>query len=240
MENFLYKKFILDNAFINLIFPQKGMTVLNFIQKIVLACKGKQKEISIAVGIVLAVFLTQQSSFSRVCGQIRQDTLRLHIRAASDSAADQQDKLAVRDAILEQAEMIFAGQNTREQAEVSAQKNLDKIQQIAENVLKKRGSNNTASVYLTDMFFDTIKYENFTMPAGEYKALRVDIGKAEGKNWWCVMFPPLCVPSAQQVQQTTAYSPQEKNVLQSKFEIRFALVELWQQLFSKKPVYDGC
>ncbi len=213
---------------------------MNTVQKIVAACTKKRKEISVVLGLVLAVFLTQQSSFARVCGEIRQDTLRLHIRAASDSLADQQDKLAVRDAILEQAEDIFETQSSRQGAELSAQKNLDKIQQIAQNVLKSRGSKHQAKVYLTDMFFDTIKYADFTMPAGEYRALRVDIGEAEGKNWWCVLFPPLCVPSAQQVQQTAAYSPREKGVLQGGFEIRFALVELWQQLVSHLPAYDGC
>lgn len=198
-------------------------------------------ELSILLGLVLAVFLTQQSSFAKVCSQIREDTLRLHIRAASDSPQDQQDKLAVRDAVLQQAETLFGSQSNLPQAQQQIQANLQTIQQVAQNVLKSRGSENTAKVYLTEMFFDTIDYGDFTMPAGEYQALRIDIGKAEGKNWWCVMFPPLCLPaSAQPVDQVENYTDQQKEVLQGEYEIRFALVELWQHITAKLPKYDGC
>lgn len=197
--------------------------------------------LSVALGLLLAIFLTQQSSFAKVCSQIREDTLRLHIRAASDSPQDQQDKLAVRDAVLQQAETLFGSQSSLPQAQQQIQANLQTIQQVAQTVLKSRGSQNTARVYLTKMFFDTIDYGDFTMPAGEYQALRIDIGKAEGKNWWCVMFPPLCLPaSAQSVEQTETYTPQQKQVLKGEYEIRFALVELWQHITAKLPKYDGC
>lgn len=215
------------------------MTMSN-IRRLVGFCTKIRKELSILLGIALAVVLMQQSSFAKVCQQIRQDTLRLHIRAASDSVQDQEEKLAVRDAILQQAEELFANQTNRQQAEESVQQNLEQIQQVASDVLKSRGSDHTAQVYLTEMLFDTIEYEGFTMPAGEYHALRVDIGEAEGKNWWCVMFPPLCIPAAQPVEEVQCYSQQEKELLQGDYEIRFALVEWWQHLSAKTPSYDGC
>lgn len=197
-------------------------------------------EISLGLGLVLAVLLASQSSFSQVCRQVRQDTLRLHIRAASDSAADQADKLAVRDAVVQAAAVLFDGQTSREEAVAIASQNLDLLQQVANDTLQSRGSGSSATVILTDMLFDTTWYQDFTMPAGRYQALRIDIGQATGKNWWCVLFPPLCLPAAETLETTEVYSDEEKQVLQSGYELRFAAVEWWQRLWDSEAPYDGC
>ena len=78
------------------------------------------------------------------------------------------------------------------------------------------------------------------MPAGRYQALRIDIGQATGKNWWCVLFPPLCLPAAETLETTEVYSDEEKQVLQSGYELRFAAVEWWQRLWDSEAPYDGC
>ena len=150
-------------------------------------------EISLGLGLVLAVLLASQSSFSQVCRQVRQDTLRLHIRAASDSAADQADKLAVRDAVVQAAAVLFDGQTSREEAVAIASQNLDLLQQVANDTLQSRGSGSSATVTLTDMLFDTTWYQDFTMPAGRLCAstsarLREKTGGA------CCFRPCVCQP----------------------------------------------
>ncbi len=197
-------------------------------------------EIALGLGLVLAAVITSTASFSDVCGQIRDTTLRLHIRAASDSAADQADKLAVRDAVVEAAAELFEGADSLYTAEQMAKADLGTLQQAAQDTLDQRGSPYTAKVYLTRMYFATTHYDNFTMPAGQYDALRVDIGPAEGKNWWCVLFPPLCLPAAEPDEETTIYTEQQQMVLQSGYEIKFAVVEFFQRLTRDLPVYDGC
>ncbi len=199
----------------------------------------KKMEIALIAGILLALLIGEQLRFSQVCDEIRQDTLRLHIRAASDSAQDQADKLAVRDAILAHSESLLEDPQTLQQAQQTLQQKLDEIQQIAEQTLKLRGNVQPVQVSITNMLFDTVEYETFTMPAGEYTALRVDIGAAEGKNWWCVMFPPMCI-AAVQPESIQQYSQQEQVMLEKGYEIRFALVEWWQHLKTEQPAYDGC
>ena len=197
-------------------------------------------EIAWGVGLVLAAVITSTASFSDVCGQIRSTTLRLHIRAASDSAADQADKLAVRDAVVQAAGELFQDARSLRTAKQIAESDLEQLQQTAQDVLEQRGSPYTAKTYLTRMYFATTHYDGFTMPAGQYDALRVDIGPATGKNWWCVLFPPLCLPAAEPEIQNTPYTEAQQAVMQNGYEIRFAVVELFQRLAKDLPVYDGC
>lgn len=199
----------------------------------------RKTEISIVVGILIALLVSGQMHFAQVCNAIRQDTLRLHIRAASDSARDQADKLAVRDAILSHSQQLLEDPQNLQQAQQTLQSKLDEIEQIAQQELKQRGNPQQVEVSITQMMFDTVGYDSFTMPAGEYTALRVDIGEAKGKNWWCVMFPPMCI-AAVQPQSLQEYSEEEQVVLEKGYEIRFALVEWWQHMKSDQPVYDGC
>lgn len=197
-------------------------------------------ELALGVGFVLAAIITSTASFSDVCGQIRSTTLRLHIRAASDSAADQTDKLAVRDAVVQAAAELFQDADSLCTAKQLAESDMEKLQQAAQGALEQRGSPHTAKAYLTRMYFSTTHYDSFTMPAGQYDALRVDIGPAGGKNWWCVLFPPLCLPAAEPNGQGTIYTGPQQAVLQSGYEIRFAVVEFFQRLARDLPVYDGC
>ncbi len=192
--------------------------------------RRKLLECSVALGLVLAVVLSCGfSDFYTICGELRQNTLRLHVQANSDSEADQALKLKVRDAVLETAGPLFSQQQSKEDAVSIAQENLEQIQQAAEAVVAREGSDQAVKVYLTNMYFDTTHYETFTLPAGRYDALRVELGRKEGHNWFCVLYPGLCLPAAKKAEGEQAHYADEKQqkILENsnQYEIRFAVVE---------------
>ncbi len=158
--------------------------------------------------------------------------MRLHILANSDSEADQELKLKVRDAILEKSPTLFEGSLSLEDAVASAEASLDEIKATAEEEIFANGYNYSVKVYLCDMFFETREYEEFTLPAGQYKALRIEIGAAKGKNWWCVLFPALCIPASQDsAELEDVFTESEISaVTQPKYKAKFAIVELFERL----------
>lgn len=122
--------------------------------------------------------------------------LRLHVLAASDSPKDQELKLTVRDAVLSYTSEITANCQTKAEAEAVISRNTGEIVRISEETLRKQGCDHKVTVELGEEYYPTRNYENLRLPAGEYTSLRVNIGEAEGQNWWCVLFPPLCTNSA--------------------------------------------
>lgn len=193
----------------------------------------KRFKTALGLGLLLAIVLTCSfSSFSAVCAEIRRDTLRLHILANSDTEADQQLKLAVRDAILAETGGLFGSAGSKEAAERSVDANLDVIRGIAETVIREQGYDYPVRVTRTNLYFATTRYPDtgLTMPAGRYDAVRVEIGKAQGKNWFCVLFPPLCVPAATaDAAQEAAYTEEERAVTGGGYEVRFAVLEWLEQ-----------
>ena len=192
-------------------------------------------EISIILGLGLAFFLTSFSTFAVVCDEIREDTLRLHILANSDTDADQALKLKVRDDILALSENIFTTANTKQTAIQSTDDNLQLIANTAKKTIIENGYDYDVVVYRTNMFFDTRIYDTYTLPAGKYDAIRIEIGEGLGKNWWCVMFPPLCVPSAEKTTTEVlddVYTQDETKIVSGGYEVKFALLELFEMFFN--------
>ena len=121
-----------------------------------------------------------------------------------------------------------------------ANEKLNEINDIVLEVIHENGYNYTAQTQLVNMEFDTREYGDITMPAGKYDALRVTIGEAEGHNWWCVMYPPLCIPAAEKVEsdEKTAedyFDTEELDIMKNpeKYEVRFKCVEMFKELKSK-------
>ncbi len=171
-------------------------------------------------------------SFSKDCENIKKDVLRLHILANSDAAFDQNLKLMVRDAVLAEGYDVFDGVKTVEQAKRKVLKNLDTIEKIAKREITKNGYTYPVAVKLEKTFFETRYYRDFTLPAGEYEALKIVIGKGEGHNWWCVMFPSLCLAACGAVEDNNALSEAEKDLILSdpRFEVRFKCVEIYEKI----------
>ncbi len=186
----------------------------------------KKAELAILTGIILAIFLTQFTAFAQNCDEIRAQTLRLHVLANSDSDEDQALKLAVRDEILNEYGSIFSDVNSLDQALDAASGLKYAMEYTATNVVKEHGYNYAVNVELGKMHFDSKIYDGFTLPAGEYNALRIEIGNATGQNWFCVLYPALCLPAASSSEGMEVFSIEQKQVLKTDFEVKFALIEV--------------
>ncbi len=146
--------------------------------------------------LVLAAALVYLGTIYGDKCELQNELLRLHVVANSDSKEDQALKLQVRDAIIATLEKDMARVDTKEQAQALICSRLEKLEQVANETLAEAGSTNRATVTLEREPFDTRQYDTFTLPAGVYDSLRVTIGSGQGQNWWCVVFPGLCVPAA--------------------------------------------
>lgn len=126
--------------------------------------------------------------------EIYTSTVRLHVIANSDSEQDQAVKLKVRDALLEKTATFDA--KTKEEAVKNFTNNKEELIKIAKEVLMENGIDDEVEIEIGKESYPTRYYEDFALPAGEYTSVRVIIGRGEGKNWWCVLFPPMCTSVA--------------------------------------------
>ena len=170
---------------------------------------------------------------------LAEKTVRLHVVANSDSEADQAQKLRVRDAVLREVAALTKNCTDAVQARAVIGQNLGVIEASAQRVLTDEGSSYPVSVSLGTEDFDTRYYETFTLPAGKYPALRVRIGAAEGKNWWCVVFPSLCTAATTDAVEEYAavggFDETETDFItggEEKYELRFKTLEWLKELFS--------
>ncbi len=186
--------------------------------------------LSLAFTLIFADFF----DFYATAQNIEEQTLRLHIVANSDSDVDQAAKLLVRDALLEKTGDLFTEQHGKQQALLAANTHIPIIESIAEQTLESLSIEHEVVAYTTEMYFDTTSYEGFTMPAGNYNAVRIEIGAAEGQNWWCVLFPPLCLPSVQgETVVESMYSEDELELIETEYDIRFKSLEIIESFFDE-------
>ena len=162
-------------------------------------------------------------------GAIYEDTVRLHILANSDIKEDQDLKLAVRDAILKEHGQKLSVLGNAKEAEAALEGMLDEIKQTATKVIKEHGYDYPVRVIIGKEHYETRVYEEFTLPKGVYTSLRVEIGDAEGKNWWCVMYPPLCLGASI---DDSGYTSEEKRLIGGEIKVKFKVLELLSEVFS--------
>ncbi len=206
----------------------------------------KKHELIFAAGLILAILISNTVGIirdGRRLDRLRGSVLRLHILAESDGDRDQQLKLYVRDALLESG--ILGEADSLAEAESIAAERLPDIERIAETVLRANGCELPVEAELADTEFDVRTYGDITMPAGTYRALRVKIGSAQGHNWWCVMYPSLCVPAACEVtddkqEELEKFGDEELDILYEpeKYEIRFAIWDKITEIRKKLVVQD--
>lgn len=182
----------------------------------------------VLVGLIFTMATAGIRRAVSASAQVKTDTLRLHIIANSDSDFDQELKLKVRDRVLEYTGELFAEVSGKTEAEALAKYSANEIKSVAEEVIAENGADYSVSVEITNMWFETRSYDGFTLPAGDYDAVRIIIGAGEGHNWWCVMYPPLCLPGAENALQK--YGENAKFVTGDEFEIRFAFLEWLESL----------
>lgn len=172
----------------------------------------------------------------------RQDALarkvvRLHVVANSDSESDQALKLQVRDAVLDEAEPLLRGKDRAESLE-TLQNALPELGQAAADTVARAGYDYPVRLSVEDAWFPTKEYDDFALPAGTYTALRIELGEAKGKNWWCVVFPPLCLGSVTEQAAEAGFTEDELGLITGETEgyvIRFKVMEWWEEF---KRLFD--
>lgn len=194
----------------------------------------KNIEKGILLGLICSILLSF-AQFNARCDELRKGVLRLHILANSDSAADQALKLKVRDKILEVAGERLDRADSVDEAIKIVGADIDIIKGSAEEVIKNEGYNYAVSAAIEKNFFENREYDDFTLPAGVYNSLTVRIGEAKGHNWWCVVFPGVCLPAAKKSTLDKAVSKKSAEVAKNagKYKIRFKTVEIYEKFKNK-------
>lgn len=193
-------------------------------------------------GIFMNIYINTDSNFAAIKNKI----IRLHIIANSDSLKDQELKLKVRDAVLNKMKPVFNDLKDTDKAKEIIKDNMEVIKSTVQKELEAAGKNFPIEVELTECDFPTKKYGDLTFPKGEYQALNIKIGNGQGKNWWCVMFPPLCfVDIAQEMgimeeeELQEVLSKEEIELLKNgtidkvPIKIKFKIAEIYKSINSK-------
>ena len=184
------------------------------------------------------------SYVNAVSTNIQDSVFRLHVIANSDSSEDQNLKYTVRDKVLEYINLISENTSSKDEVIALVQENIDEIRKIAQETIYENGYNYSVRLSIGNFAFPTKTYGDISFPSGFYDALKIEIGKAKGQNWWCVMFPPLCF-----VDVTSGIVPEEskdtikENLSQEEYDLlsknteainfKFKIVETFQNISIK-------
>ncbi len=185
-------------------------------------------------------FAFSLTTFAAGAESVKSDVVRLHILANSDSSQDQNVKIKVRDALLStNAEILGAGVNT-ENAKEYFENSKKELSEAARAVLKENGFDYDVKLTLGKEYFETREYGGYVFPAGNYTSLKVVLGEGEGKNWWCVMFPPMCIPAASDIETdgekiTDCLSESGIKTVSDgkKYVVKLKILEIFEELKNK-------
>lgn len=204
----------------------------------------KTLDLALLLGAAAAILCAVFADFSAECEEMQESAFRLHILANSNSADDQRIKYELRDYILEDLGYLFRSCDTKEQTVLLARRNLPLITERANEFLTENGCAYEAVCTVEKCDFSTRRYGDYTLPAGEYDALRIVLGAGEGRNWWCVLYPSVCLPAASEpcpVPTRALYEEQKKSAKRTAdslavengkgIEFRFALYEWLRAAF---------
>lgn len=180
-------------------------------------------------------FAASMTDFDAQSKEISNEVFRLHILANSDSEEDQNLKLAVRDEIQKFCRNIYKTTKTKAEAEKIMKQRLPEIIEIAQKEVLKQGFSYPIKGEIVHMYFTNRVYDNITLPAGDYDAVRITIGDGKGHNWWCVMFPPICISAAENDAKISDVLDEEqtKLVTDKKYEYKFKIYEIYQNLMEQ-------
>lgn len=172
--------------------------------------------------------------------QLYQSVVRLHVLANSDSDEDQNLKLIVRDKVLEKATSLLSECNSQKEAQTIIESNLYVFESVAQSTVISEGYEYEVSIKLSDEKYPTKSYESCCFPSGNYLSLQILIGEAKGQNWWCVLFPPLCLSAASEGSEAFAevgLTGEQYNVITEtenpKYKVRFKLLEVFDSALKK-------
>ena len=183
------------------------------------------------IGALILSVILSLIPFQNSCEELYDDVLRVHMIPNSNSAFDQSLKLSVRDAVLGEISPLYRDVHTKEDAMRITKENLPLIVKTADRVVRDSGADYTVTAKIENTYFNTRYYGDFTMPAGYYDALRLTIGEGRGDNFWCVMYPALCVGAASRKKLEEDLDRGEYEVVSSDdLTFRFKIVEYYERL----------
>ena len=186
--------------------------------------------LAVAVTLIWGIWSLQEQD------ALEKKIIRLHVLANSDEQYDQDLKLQVRDKVLAEATALLEESADMQDARTRLENALPQLEQTARQEIAAQGYDYTVSARLENTEFPLKEYDGFALPAGEYLALRVLIGKAEGQNWWCVVYPPLCTAAAADMEETAMSAGLGKGDLSliteenTGYVLKFLSLELWESL----------
>ena len=187
--------------------------------------------LALLVGILAVLPIHSESN-------IYDNVLRLHIIANSDSTEDQNLKLLVRDSILAETQKLLSGATDRQNAEQIISQNIERLRLVAEQVIIDNGYSYPVSIVLGKEDYPTKNYESCAFPSGEYTSLQIFIGDASGQNWWCVLFPPLCLSAATDKDAFTSVGITDSQyqiiteTQNPKYKIKFKILESFSEVLN--------
>lgn len=203
-----------------------------------------KKRILVTLSLASAFFISvvvMCAVFEKDAQTVRDSVFRFHVIANSDSRTDQNNKLAVRDEIAKFCSGLFKNCSNKKQSMQTAENSIEKIESIATYVLRERGDDSAVEATVTKRYFPTRTYDGVTLPAGVYDTLDIRIGKSEGRNFWCVMFPDICLGAStakeNKKKMSGVLSGGSLNMVTNSenptVKFKFRVVEIVQSLFRK-------
>ncbi len=191
--------------------------------------------LSILISVAVFLVMNQVIPTKEEC-EIYDSTVRLHVLANSDSESDQELKLKVRDALLEEITTYEA--KSKEEALYQMEQNKDELIEIARKTIRQNNENYDVTIEIGAEEYPTRYYEDFALPAGNYTSVRVLIGEGEGQNWWCVLYPPLCTSAALEYNDESyievGLTKDQYSLItgdSGRYKIKFKLLELAEEAF---------
>lgn len=195
--------------------------------------------VELALLLGAAVFLLSGIWALNTQRDLADRVVRLHVLANSDTEEDQALKLLVRDAVLERTTEILEQSEDRRSAEALLRESLPELEVLAGETVRANGYDYAVTAELKDTSFPTKEYDGFALPAGEYLALRILIGEGAGQNWWCVVFPPLCLGSVTETVEDAAaagaFTEGQVSLITGESEgylVKFKAIELWEEFMA--------
>lgn len=187
------------------------------------------------VSLLIALCITLCTGVLATSAQrnISDEVIRLHVIAQSNSESDQAVKLRVRDAVLDLMSPVMKDIDKREDAKSVIEAEIPSIEKTANDVLLKNGFNIKATAELRNETYPTRNYSGFSLPCGEYLSLIVTLGEGNGRNWWCVVFPPLCTATGVNDLSVTTLSDGTKNIIitdDNEPQVKFRIIEFYNKL----------
>lgn len=159
--------------------------------------------------------------------------LRMHVLANSNSINDQRLKIAVKNNILKSTQELFTDCDNLEESIEIAQSNTELIKASAQEVIKKYNKNYDVKVYVDNEFFDVREYKDFTLPSGNYNTVKIVIGEGKGKNWWCVMYPAVCISACSDDFDKALTKEEMKLITSKKYIPKFKILEIINKIKNK-------